>query len=107
MNIQKVLWVLRALIYKVTMKKVGMPSYIGKPLFIQNRCNISIGSKCRIYPGLRAELVNKNSFLTIGRNTSIGQNFHVVSYEDELIIGDNVTISGMYLLQIVITVIKI
>ena len=48
----------------------------------------------RIYPGLRAELADKKSRIVLGSNISIGQNFHVVSYEDDLIIGDNVTISG-------------
>lgn len=94
MNIRKIFWCLRAIKYKISFKEITMPSYIGKPIFIQHSKNIAIGARCRIYPGMRAEIVTRNSYLTIGTNTSIGQNFHVVSYEDELIIGNNVTISG-------------
>lgn len=39
-------------------------------------------------------MVDKKARIIIGDNTSIGQNFHVVSYTDDLIIGNNVTISG-------------
>jgi acetyltransferase-like isoleucine patch superfamily enzyme len=71
-----------------------MPSYIGKPIYISRGKGISCGRRVRIYPGLRAELVNKDSYISIGDNASIGQNFHVVSYNDNLIIGNDVTIAG-------------
>lgn len=99
MNISKIAWCIRALIYKIVIKKVGFPSYIGKPVYLANPRNISLGTRCRIYPGLRAEIVDANSFLTIGNNVSIGQNFHVVSYGDNLTIEDDVTISGNVLIS--------
>lgn len=98
MNIHKIFWAFRAIVYKLRFKSIGMPSYIGKPIFIENAKNIKLGNKCRIYPGMRAEIVNDFSSLTIGNDVSIGQNFHVVSLNDELIIGDHVTISGNVLI---------
>lgn len=99
MNIHKIFWAIRALFYKVYFNKLEMPSYIGKPLFIENACNITCGKRVRIYPGLRAEVVDKkNSFIKIGDNVSIGQNFHIVSYDDELKIGNNVVIAGNVLI---------
>lgn len=94
MSIAKYFWSLRAIVYKLKLKKIGLPSYIGKPIYISNGRNITLGKRVRIYPGMRAEIVNKNSFLSIGNNVSIGQNFHVVSFNDILSIGDNTTIAG-------------
>ena len=98
MNISKIFWGIRAVFYSLRFKKIGMPSYIGKPTYIQNAKRISIGKKCRIYPGIRAEIVDKDSELVIGNNVSIGQNFHVVSFNDKLKIGDDVTVSGNVLI---------
>ncbi len=98
MNLQKCIWVMRAFVYKIVFRKVGFPSYIGKPIYIRNGKNIILGNKVRIYPGMRAEIVDKNSYLAIGNNVSIGQNFHVVSYGEKLEIGDNTTISGNVLI---------
>lgn len=90
----KIIWGIRALVYKLYFKKIGKLSYIGRPIFIHKGKNISVGSRVRIYPGLRAELVNNTSFISIGNNVSVGQNCHFVSYGDNLIIGNGVTISG-------------
>ncbi len=95
MNIHKLFWTIRAVLYKIRFNEIGIPSYIGRPLFIVNARNISCGNRVRIYPGLRAEVVDKrNSFIKIGNNVSIGQNFHIVSYMDELKIGNDVVIAG-------------
>lgn len=75
-----------------------MPSYIGKPIFISNIKNIHFGRKVRIYPGLRAEIVDEKSSITVGNNVSIGHNFHAVSYNDNLSIGDDVVIAGNVLI---------
>ena len=93
MILKKIFWVIRAILYKF-FTKVGLPSYIGKPIYISRISGLSIGKRVRIYPGIRAEIETKNASITIGNNTSIGQNFHVVSYISELYIGNNVTISG-------------
>ncbi|MEG0408091.1 MAG: DapH/DapD/GlmU-related protein [Bacilli bacterium] len=94
MNYKKYIWTLRAIFYSVLYKNIKLPSYIGKPMYLNNFENCFIGKNCRIYPGSRIELVNKNSFFEIGDNVSIGQNFHAVSYNSKLSIGNNVTISG-------------
>lgn len=98
MNLTKIGWGLRALLYKLRFKVIIMPSYIGKPIYINRGKNISCGKRVRIYPGLRAEVVNDNSSISIGNNVSIGQNFHVVSYNDDLKISDNVVIAGNVLI---------
>lgn len=93
MNFKKIPWVIRAIFYSI-FTDIGFPSYIGSPMYISRLSNLKIGKKVRIYPGMRAEIETSNSFISIGRNTSIGQNFHIVSYNDNLIIGANVTISA-------------
>ncbi|SEQ86846.1 Acetyltransferase (isoleucine patch superfamily) [Lachnospiraceae bacterium NE2001] len=90
----KLLWGGRALLYKALFNNVSLPSYIGKPIFVSRYRGIKAGKRFRIYPGLRAEIIDSNSFIRIGNNVSIGQNFHVVSYDKTLYIGNDVTIAG-------------
>ena len=94
MNFRKCFWILRGIIYKVRFEKIIFPSYIGKPIFISNANKIRCGRKLRIYPGARIEIGKNNSKIIIGNNVSIGQNLHMVSYNENLEIEDNVTISG-------------
>lgn len=94
MNLQKIFWVLRVLLYKPFLGKVGLPSYMGKPIYLSNPQKIFLGSRVRIYPGMRAETVGDGAKIVIGNNISIGQNFHVVSYCHELTIGDDTTVAG-------------
>ncbi|HEM5251673.1 TPA: acyltransferase, partial [Streptococcus suis] len=54
---------------------------------------VSIGNRVRIYPGARMETHNGGEII-IGDNCSIGQNFHIISDENRLIIGKNTTISS-------------
>lgn len=93
MKFKKVIWALRALIYKLFSCKIGSLSYIGKPLYISTYKGLNIGSKVRMYPGLRVEIVDKVSAINIGDNTSLGQNCHIVS-KGSLSIGKNTTISA-------------
>lgn len=93
MNIKKLTWVLRACFYGL-ITKVGLPSYIGSPIFVSRISGIRMGKRVRIYPGMRAEIETKESSITIGNDVSIGQGFHVVSYNDDLRIGSHVTISA-------------
>ena len=93
MNLAKVLWAFRAMVYGL-LTKVGMPSYIGKPVFISRISRITFGKRVRIYPGMRAEILGGNGCVEIGDNVSIGQNFHVVAANEKLLIGSNVTISA-------------
>ena len=94
MNITKALWYARTMLSKWKYGRVGVHSYVGKPIFIQRQKNIFLGDNVRIYPGMRAELTKKEARITIGDNVSIGQNFHVVSFDRELKIGSHTTISG-------------
>lgn len=98
MNVNKMFWGVRALFYKLKFEQIKMPSYIGKPTYISNGYGINCGKRVRIYPGLRVEIVNKDSKIYIGNNVSIGQNVHMVSYNDSLVINDDVTISGNVLI---------
>ncbi|PSV22889.1 lipopolysaccharide biosynthesis protein [Photobacterium leiognathi subsp. mandapamensis] len=75
----KVIWTIRAIIYKLIFNKIGFPSYIGKPIFIHNPKKIFIGKNVRIFPCARFEVHGLNSYIKIEDNVGIGQNFHVIS----------------------------
>lgn len=93
---QKLFWVLRAIIYRLKFKKIGKLSYIGKPLLIIGSKNICLGNKVRIYPGARIELHGEGN-LQIHDNCSIGHGLHLVA-SDTLTIGANTTISSNVLI---------
>ena len=95
--IVKIFWFLRALIYKPFLGSIGKLSYLGKPLFISSLRRIFIGSKVRIFPFARIEVIGKNSSITFKDNISIGQYFHIVSKGD-LTIGKGSTISANVLI---------
>lgn len=86
----KIFWILRGLVYKPFFGKFGLPSYIGKPVFIRNFKRIFIGKRVRIFPGARIEVINTNSSIVFEDNISIGQNFHITS-GGKLVIGKNTT----------------
>lgn len=94
MNLTKAKWFIETLLTKWKYGSIGKHSYIGRTLFIQRSKKLFIGQNVRIYPGMRAEMVTENASIKIGDNVSIGQNFHVVSYDKELLVGSNTTISG-------------
>lgn len=96
--LKKIIWGIRALLYSIIYRNIEMPSYIGKPIYISNSRNVKFGKRCRVYPGIRAELVGNAASVKIGDNVSIGQNFHVVSDKETLKIGNDVTISGNVLI---------
>ena len=91
MHPAKMLWGLRALIYKPFFGHVGIPTYIGKPCFVEGCRNIVIGKKVRIFPGIRMEAI-KEGKIEIGDNTAIEQNVHITSWGGVLRIGKDVTI---------------
>ncbi len=93
MQINKMFWSIRALLFNfVTTFK--LPGYIGRPLYISSLKQIEFGKKVRIYPGLRAEVINSNGKIIFKDNISVGQNLHIISNDENLIIGNNVIISG-------------
>ncbi|HJD15959.1 MAG TPA: acyltransferase [Candidatus Enterococcus stercoripullorum] len=87
----KYLWAMRALIYRPIFKHIGFMSYIGKPCFIEGAKRIHIGSKTRIFPGIRME-AHGNGKISIGDNCAIEQNVHLTAADNALVIEDNVTI---------------
>lgn len=89
----KFIWAIRAILYKISFKKIGFMTYIGKPCFIKGRNRISIGNKTRIFPGLRIEALEKGE-INIGDNCAIEQNVHIISMNRNLVIGENSTISS-------------
>ena len=96
----KFFWIIRAFFYKLLFKKVGFPSYIGKPIFLLGTKKISIGKKVRIYPMSRMEVHGKNSEIIIKDNVSIAQGFHIISggiliIESGVLIAPNVFVNNM------------
>ena len=94
MNLTKAKWFAETILTRWKYGSIGKHSYIGPALYIQRCKNLYLGENVRIYPGMRAEITTDKARITIGDNVSIGQNFHVVSYNQELHIGDNTTISA-------------
>lgn len=92
-NLQKYIWCARAIITKPLYGKFKMPSYIGKPTFLEGRKKIYIGKYVRIFPGIRMEGIGKGT-IKIGDNTAIEQNVHITSADKKILIGKDVTIAG-------------
>jgi len=93
----KLFWVIRGLLYKPFFGSFGLPSYIGKPIFIGNYKKIFIEKRVRIFPGVRMECIGKNSKIIIKENVSIGHNLHITA-GGILEIGANSTISANVLI---------
>jgi acetyltransferase-like isoleucine patch superfamily enzyme len=91
--VYKFLWFLQTLIVRLFIKKIGWISYVGSPILIYGGNKIRIGNRVRIFPGARMETHN-NGEIVIENNVSIGQNLHLISYGQKLIIHEDTTISG-------------
>lgn len=91
MILNKIFWTLRAILYAPFLGKIGLPSYIGKPLAILGYKKIYIGKRVRIFPNVRIEVHGTNAKLIIGDNVGIAQNVHITS-GSTLTIGKNSTI---------------
>jgi len=76
--IYKLFWALRALLYAPFFGKFGLPSYLGKPLFLMGTRNVFIGKKVRIFPHLRME-VHCGGNIHIQDDVVISQNVHITS----------------------------
>lgn len=87
----KIIWMVRAIFYKVFMKEFGLLSYLGRPCYFSGFNNFSFGKKVRIYPNARIESLG--GLVEIGNDVSIGQNLHLIS-TSHVSIGDNTTISS-------------
>jgi len=95
--INKILWTIRALVYKPFFGMFGFPSYIGKPIILSNTRKFFIGKRVRIFPFSRMEVVDEKSSIVFEDNISIGQYFHIIS-KGKLVIGQNTTISANVLI---------
>jgi acetyltransferase-like isoleucine patch superfamily enzyme len=87
----KLIWGIRALLYKPFFGRFLFPSYMGKPIFLKRTKNIFIGKRVRIFPNIRLETHTEKGRILIGNNVAIAQNVHITSASN-LIIGDNSTI---------------
>ena len=96
----KFFWFLRAIYYKIFFKRIGFPSYIGKPIFLIGKKKISLGNKVRIFPMCRMEVHGDKSEIIIKDNVSIAQGFHIISggiliIESGVLIAPNVFVNNM------------
>ena len=90
----KFFWVIRACIYKwLFFKKLGLVSYIGKPLFFTGLGGVRIGKRFRLYPGWRIEVLQQG-LINIDEDVSAGQGLHLIALENVLHIGRGTVISA-------------
>lgn len=89
----KYFWLFRTMFLRLRFKRIGLLSYVAKPVFIYGAKGVTIGNKVRIFPGLRIE-THHGGTIVFEDNISIGQNFHVISSGELLTIGGDTTISG-------------
>lgn len=89
--IDKIFWVLRAILYKPFFGKFAIPSYIGKPIILKGVNKIYIDKRVRIFPHVRLEVHGDNARIEIQEDVGIGQNVHITSAAN-LIIGRSTTI---------------
>ena len=76
--IDKLFWGLRAVLYAPFFGKMGMPSYLGKPIFLKGIRQVFIGKKVRILPHLRMETQDGGT-IVIKDDVVISQNVHLTS----------------------------
>lgn len=74
----KIMWGLRAIFYTPFFGKMGMPSYLGKPIFLKGIRHVFIGKKVRIFPHLRMETQDGGT-IHIKDDVVISQNVHITS----------------------------
>lgn len=76
--IKKLFWGVRAVLYAPFFGRFGLPSYMGRPVFLKGIRRVFIGKKVRIFPHLRLETTESGS-VHIGADTVISQNVHITS----------------------------
>lgn len=78
---RKVLWALNAQLLRFRGLKMGSSVYIGPTLYFNDLKKVKIGSRVRIWPGLRIESYN-NAIITIEDGVALGPYFHITAAED-------------------------
>jgi len=91
--ITKVFWLIGTFFLRIRIRKIGLSSYVGRPLLILGGRHIFIGNKVRIFPGSRME-THRGGEIILENNISIGQNLHLISSNEPLVISADTTISG-------------
>src|ERR1700761_4227992 len=92
--IDKILWFITTnLFLRFRIKKIGLLTYIGRPIHIWGGKSIYVGNKVRIFPGSRME-VHNNASIVFEENISVGQNLHIIASNEQLKISRSTTISG-------------
>lgn len=85
------------LLYRLIFRRFGSRSYIRKPMLIANPRFIQVGDNVSVQSGVRLEAIQSNPNripnLSIGSNTNIEQNVHIVCHS-RVHIGENVSITG-------------
>ncbi len=76
--VMKIFWTIRALLYSPFFGKMGMPSYLGQPVFLMGMKRVFIGKKVRIFPNLRME-THQEGTIHIEDDVIISQNVHITS----------------------------
>ena len=83
--------------YKHSFRSLGIGTVIEKPWIISNPQYMTIGCNVSIRKGIRLEAVISNKthlpYLSIGDNTNIEQNVHIICHH-RINIGSNVSITG-------------
>lgn len=80
------------LLEKPFWKKVGFPSFIGRPAIILGRSRISIGARVRILPFARIES-GRDGNIVIADNVSIGPSVNIAS-QGSIVIESGCTVSA-------------
>lgn len=83
----KLIWFVRALIYKVIFWNLVNVLYLGRPTYFRCIHRLVVGKRFRIYPHARIEL-SKIAFCKFGDNVAIGDNFHLIC-QSHIEIGNN------------------
>lgn len=91
--VYKFFWFLQTQVLRLLIPKIGLISYVSWPMFILGGRKIFIGNKVRIFPASRLEVHGKGAII-IEDDVSIGQNLHLISFDNDLYIRKGTTISG-------------
>lgn len=74
----KIFWAIRAVLYCPFFGKFGLPSYMGRPIFLKGIRNVFIEKRVRIFPNLRMETHNGGT-IRLNEDVVISQNVHITS----------------------------
>lgn len=93
MEIRKVFWGIRGILYKLSFGKFGNLSYIGRSLYLRGKKGIFVGDKVRIYPGARME-TSQGGRIVLEDGITIAQNFHITASNEKIVVGKETAIAG-------------